>query len=270
MPLVTYPGGQRERDIYLYWWDERDGDAWSGWWVTPDFPGNQEFILHGPRDTKHPADLAVGEWRSPLVEQQQLKRSLGLGFTQQSGSEALHAEGPASQPEPCHRYYARSLTRPHLPQDAETNIIPDNASIYIFANYVWIPDGLHHCKPKFKVCARDTGTRARLVPAHRAHGALHPDLRQTPDLKARDLTAEERAQRSGKAGGGAEGGGTVTVEQAASPPSSALPRLARPALYPDAARPDDAQAELLVAHLSCRCRYKGRVDGACAASQGDR
>ena len=210
MPLVTYPGGQRERDIYLYWWDERDEDAWSGWWVTPDFPGNEEFILHGPRDTKHPADLAVGEWRSPLVEQQQLKRSLGLGFTQQSGSEALHAEGPASQPEPCHRYYARSLTRPHLPQDAETNIIPDNASIYIFANYVWIPDGLHHCKPKFKVCARDTGTRARLVPAHRAHGTSHPDLCQTPDLKARDLTAEERAQRSGKAGGGgAEGGGTV-------------------------------------------------------------
>ena len=53
-------------------------------------------------------------------------------------------------------------------------------------------------------------TRARLVPAHRAHGASHPDLFQTPDLKARDLTAEERAQRSGKAGGGgAEGGGTV-------------------------------------------------------------
>mmetsp|Transcript_1444 Transcript_1444/g.4439 ORF Transcript_1444/g.4439 Transcript_1444/m.4439 type:complete len:117 (-) Transcript_1444:74-424(-) len=81
------------------------------------------------------------------------------------------------RPEPCHRHYARSLTRPHLPQDAETNIIPDNASIYIFANYVWTPDGLHHCKPKFK---------------------------------ARDLTAEERAQRSGKVGGGgAEGGGIV-------------------------------------------------------------
>ena len=59
MPLVTYPGGQRERDIYLYWWDKRDGDAWSGWGITPDFPGNQEFILHGhgPRDTKHPARL---------------------------------------------------------------------------------------------------------------------------------------------------------------------------------------------------------------------
>lgn len=36
----------------------RDSAAeWSGWWVTPDFPGNSEFILHASSSVAHPAEV---------------------------------------------------------------------------------------------------------------------------------------------------------------------------------------------------------------------
>ena len=73
MPLVTYPGGQRERDIYLYWWDKRDGVAGGS---RQTFPATKSLFS---------MDLATQS--TPLV---------------------------------------------------------------------WTPNGFHHCKPKFKVCARDT------------------------------------------------------------------------------------------------------------------
>ena len=74
--------GVRDRPLLLYYWDMRDGPEWSGWWITPDFIGNNEYVLHNQCDpaTVSPAALEVGTWRSPNVEQMQLKRSLALGF----------------------------------------------------------------------------------------------------------------------------------------------------------------------------------------------
>ena len=48
MVLVPFADGvsSRERCVYMYFWDERDGPDWSGWWVTPDYMGNDEFYLH--------------------------------------------------------------------------------------------------------------------------------------------------------------------------------------------------------------------------------
>eukprot|EP00965_Chrysotila_dentata_P234412 6200160-Pleurochrysis_carterae.AAC.4 len=34
MVLLEQVGGVRERQIFLYFWDERDGPNWSGWWIT--------------------------------------------------------------------------------------------------------------------------------------------------------------------------------------------------------------------------------------------
>ena len=81
MVLIESVGfGVRERDLFLYFWDLRDGAEWSGWWVTPDFCGNNDYILHNATDSADPGDVAIGDWRSPHFENTQLRRKLTLGF----------------------------------------------------------------------------------------------------------------------------------------------------------------------------------------------
>ena len=64
MVLIESVGfGVRERDLFLYFWDLRDGPDWSGWWVTPDFCGNNDFILQAQSDCADPSEVGVGEWR---------------------------------------------------------------------------------------------------------------------------------------------------------------------------------------------------------------
>ena len=81
MVLIEHIGfGGRERSLWLYFWDARDGPDWSGWWMTPDFCGNVDFILHCASDVMEPSDSAVGSWRSVHFENTQLQRQLQLGF----------------------------------------------------------------------------------------------------------------------------------------------------------------------------------------------
>lgn len=101
-----------------------------GWWITPDFRGNGEFIAHAPGGAAHPADIPAGAWRSPLVESD-LNRPLHLGFVKDMCAESLSAAGT----------------------DAAMQLRPDGHTTYDFSRYVFEPDGLHHGKPTFK--ARD-------------------------------------------------------------------------------------------------------------------
>lgn len=35
-----------DEEFYLYYWDERDGEDWSGWWVTPECVGCMRYCAH--------------------------------------------------------------------------------------------------------------------------------------------------------------------------------------------------------------------------------
>ena len=66
MVLIESVGfGVRERDLFLYFRDLRDGSDWSGWWVTPDFKGNNDYILQAQNDCEDPSEVGVGDWRWP-------------------------------------------------------------------------------------------------------------------------------------------------------------------------------------------------------------
>ena len=130
MVLIEHVGfGGRERQLWLYWWDERDGSEWSGWWLTTDFIGNGEFILTTGDAVATPADVPLGGWRSPMVEEQQLKRRLELGFAVIEGSDG---------------------TLRTVGADAETPFIPDGVCRIKLGSYEWRPDGMNHTKPAYQ------------------------------------------------------------------------------------------------------------------------
>ena len=46
MVLLEHVGyGGRDRQLHLYFWDLRDGPEFTGWWVTPDYIGNGEYVI---------------------------------------------------------------------------------------------------------------------------------------------------------------------------------------------------------------------------------
>ena len=68
--------GGRDVPLHLYFWDLRDGEDFTGWWVTADYIGNNDFILAASEpNASTPSEIAVGKWRSPNVEQMQVRRS---------------------------------------------------------------------------------------------------------------------------------------------------------------------------------------------------
>ena len=42
------------RPHFLYYWDDRDGDDWAGWWLTPHAIGDDRYVLHGAERTLLP------------------------------------------------------------------------------------------------------------------------------------------------------------------------------------------------------------------------
>ena len=123
----------RAGELWLYYWDERDGQDCCGWWVTPDYVGNNDFFLscQTPLNAASPCDGAVGAWRSPNVEQLQLKRKIEIGFVKKG--DAIVAVGA----------------------DAGTPIVPDNIVKVDFSKMEWREQGMNHGKPCFvaKECA---------------------------------------------------------------------------------------------------------------------
>lgn len=156
--LVEHVGfGGRDRQLWLYWWDARDGAEWSGWWVTPDFIGNNDFFVHCASDAPTPAAAAVGSWRSPNVEQQQLKRKLELGFEGIPDTDGdLVACGA----------------------DAATPFIPDGVCRIQLSKMEWRQDGLNHGKPAYQAYERrvpaDVPSDARQPDGSPASDQLHP------------------------------------------------------------------------------------------------
>merc|ERR1719217_667724 len=95
MVLLEHIGfGGRDRELWMYFWDARDGEDFSGWWVTPDYTGNNDFFLQcSEASAATPSACTVGAWRSPNVEQIQLKRKLELGFVHDAAAGGLVATG---------------------------------------------------------------------------------------------------------------------------------------------------------------------------------
>ena len=56
--------------IFLYWWDDRDGAALSGWWATPNQVGDSAWYLHALVDgdaagsSATPDACRLGAWRA--------------------------------------------------------------------------------------------------------------------------------------------------------------------------------------------------------------
>ena len=131
MVLLEHIGfGGRDRELWLYYWDERDGKDYCGWWCTPDYKGNNDYFLscsEGAAATAaSPADCSRGSWRSPNVEQIQLKRRLDLQFVATDGGLVVTGD------------------------DASTAIIPDQSCRVVFDKILWVEDGMHHGKPCYK------------------------------------------------------------------------------------------------------------------------
>lgn len=78
--------------------------------------------------TPTPPDCPVGNWRSPNVEQLQLKRQIKLGFEYSARAGGLVAVG----------------------EDADTAIIPDNMCKVRFSRIVWKESGMNHGRPCFE------------------------------------------------------------------------------------------------------------------------
>ena len=151
MVLIEHIGfGGRERDLFIYWWDTRDGADWSGWWCTPDFVGNNDFILHCATDSADPCACPVGEWRSPHFENSQLRRRLQLGFMA-DGAGQFCACG----------------------DDAGTAIIPDGISRIDLSAMVFKEDGQNHGRPCFRAFPKP-------VPAAAAAAAAGEPTPATP------------------------------------------------------------------------------------------
>ena len=133
MVLLNHIGfGGRDRPIWLYYWDLRDGADFAGWWVTPDIVGNMDFFLHcNDVEAATPMDCAVGAWRSPNVEMLQLKRKLSIGFAE-GGSSLLVAVG----------------------DDANLPIVPDNMCQVNFSEFAWKQEGFNHGRPCYTAVAK--------------------------------------------------------------------------------------------------------------------
>ena len=152
MVLIEHVGfGGRDRQLWMYFWDERDGAEWSGWWITPDFIGNTDFFLHhrGAPDT--PADAPLGSWRSHFVEEQQLKRQLELGFEAVKGADGVLCTRGA---------------------DAGFTFVPDGVCKIKLGGYEWRPDGMNHGRPAYQAF-ESSAAEAAAVP-------VAPQLVATP------------------------------------------------------------------------------------------
>ena len=85
------------------------------------------LVLEGAAATAaSPADCSRGSWRSPNVEQIQLKRRLDLQFVATDGGLIVTGD------------------------DASTAIIPDQSCRVVFDKILWVEDGMHHGKPCYK------------------------------------------------------------------------------------------------------------------------
>ena len=155
MVLLEHVGfGGRDRELHLYFWDERDGVDFSGWWVTPDFKGNGEYFLTCGTQAATPDKCERGAWRSPNVEQLQLKRSLDLAFAPDAAAGGLVAAG----------------------DDAATPIVPDNIVKVNFSKIVWREDGLHHGRPCYIAAERPVAESPSSSAESASALARHPEL----------------------------------------------------------------------------------------------
>ena len=48
-------------DTYLYFWDDRDGPQFQGWWITPGYVGNDAFLAFSPGSAQTPDQCST--WR---------------------------------------------------------------------------------------------------------------------------------------------------------------------------------------------------------------
>ena len=126
--------GARDRLLWMYYWDERDGPDFNGWWITPDYVGNNEFYYQSAHAAPVPSECQLGSWRSPNVEQLQLKRQLNLGFTRSPDGSGLVATGA----------------------DAALAIIPDHIVKVDLSKFLWREAGLNHGRPMYEACERPT------------------------------------------------------------------------------------------------------------------
>ena len=90
--------------------------------------GNNEFLLQCMSDVDHPTAAPAGSWRSPNVEELQLKRRLSLGFEAVAGETGcIRACGA----------------------DAATPFVPDQTVTVDLSQWIFRPEGLNHGRVAF-------------------------------------------------------------------------------------------------------------------------
>mmetsp|Transcript_87148 Transcript_87148/g.255076 ORF Transcript_87148/g.255076 Transcript_87148/m.255076 type:complete len:878 (+) Transcript_87148:90-2723(+) len=86
-------------DIMLYFWDERDGPSFSGWWFGPKVGGDQVWAYNGDKSANTPP---LGSWKVPWdgPVDQSLRLQVGgghggCGGAPPAGSSSQSGRGPA-------------------------------------------------------------------------------------------------------------------------------------------------------------------------------
>ena len=61
-------GRQMSSECFLYFWDERDGETWMGWWITPQDVGCMRYWAHAPgSDTDTPDPVSYTHLTLPTI-----------------------------------------------------------------------------------------------------------------------------------------------------------------------------------------------------------
>ena len=94
-------------DVYLYYWDDRDGAQWQGWWFAPDAVGSEKFLAFSIGDVSSPEQCEGwrGGQRALTLKVARLEggdvmgvRAPGLGFEGAYVHDCSHPHNHAGRP----------------------------------------------------------------------------------------------------------------------------------------------------------------------------
>merc|ERR1712083_535572 len=90
-PVFKKEGSSGSVSVLIYFWDERDGPSFSGWWFGPKVGGDQVWAYNGDKAATAPP---VGGWKVPWDGPVDQKLRLDGGGDARGGA----AYAPSSRP----------------------------------------------------------------------------------------------------------------------------------------------------------------------------
>merc|ERR1712217_114407 len=94
-PVYKKDGASGSVSVLMYYWDDRDGAAFSGWWFGPKVGGDQVWAYNG--DVKAPLPPPSG-WKVPWDGPEDKKLHLAHGDSGSSGGGWGRDSGHGARP----------------------------------------------------------------------------------------------------------------------------------------------------------------------------